>query len=113
MRTAASPSSAASPAPTPTTAATCLRSTFRIWVDAVRAQQFHGKILLITRDPRRRVGTPPAARGGKDHRPSIGPWSGSGHRVDVQDALDWALPSVVGTGDGPPALMLTDLALLG
>ena len=27
----------------------------------------------ISRDPRRRVGAPPAARGGKDPRPSIGP----------------------------------------
>ena len=38
---------------------------------------------------------------------------GSSRRCDVRDALDWALPSVMGTGDGPPALTPADLALLG
>ena len=82
-------------------------------VDAILAQQFYEKSPYISRDPRRCVGDPPAARGEKDHRPSIARWSGWGHRGDVRDALDWALPSVVGTGDGPPALTPADLTLLG
>ena len=38
------------------------------WVDAERAQQFHEEKSPISRDPRRRVGAPQAAKGGKDDR---------------------------------------------
>ena len=63
----------------------------------------------------RRVGAPPATRGGKDYRPLIGPWSGWGHHGDVRDALDYAISPFTGAGDGPllPALTTRKLALFG
>ena len=82
-------------------------------VDTVRARTFYQIIPPISRDPRRRIGGPPAAKGGKDQRLSIAPLSGWGHRGDSRDALDWALPPVVGTGHGPLVLRPADLALLG
>ena len=52
-------------------------------------------------------------RGGKDHRPPIGPWPGWGHRGDVRETADWALSPIMGAGDGSPALTATNLAPWG
>ena len=90
MRTAASPSSAASPAPTPPTAKTC-PSTFRMgWRNTCSTTL--QKDPPISRHTKQRVGAPPAGRGREDHRPPIGLRSGWGHRGDdVRGTLDWAL----------------------
>ena len=68
---------------------------------------FTKKRLPKPRHSGRRVGAPPAARGGKDYRPSIGRWSRLGHHGNVRGALDRALSRIMDTGDGPAALTTT------
>ena len=83
------------------------------WVDAIRAQQFHKKESPHGTSLRTSCQRPSSGLRWKDQRPPIVPWSGPGHRGDVRDALDWALSTIMGTGDGPAALTTTHLALLG